>query len=58
MDVDGGARAERELGRRGGGSKVTVYGSQDWGGRGRGGGLAASSPAATPGSVVRGLRVC
>jgi hypothetical protein len=29
MCVDGGARAEREPGRRGGDSKVRVYGSQD-----------------------------
>jgi hypothetical protein len=56
MYVDGGARAEREPGRRGGGSKVRVYGSQDGGGRGRGGGLAASSPV-PGGGRGRGERV-
>jgi hypothetical protein len=47
MYVDGGARAEREPGRRGGGSKIRVCGSQDGGGRGRGegkGSMAAPAP--------------
>jgi hypothetical protein len=55
MYVDGGARAEREPGRRGGGSKVRVYGSQDGGG----GALCASAyPVGASGAAGRASGSC